>query len=54
MLADLPRKHATYDTHVSTKSMPFLKFLGIQLVLKFQEKIKQFLLLVFIYTAFTF
>ena len=53
-LADLPRKHATCDTHVSTKRMPFLKLLDIQLALEFQEKIQQFLLLDFIYTAFIF
>ena len=52
-LAGLPHKHATYDTYVRAKSMSFLKLLGIQLALKFQEKIQQSLLLVFIYTAFT-
>ena len=46
ILADLLRKHATYDTDVSTKSMSFLKHLDIQLALKIQEKIQQFLLLV--------
>ena len=53
-LAGLPRKHATYGTHVSTKSMSFLKLLSIQLALKFQEKIQQFLLFVFIYIVFNF
>ena len=53
-LAGLTSKHATYGTHVSTKSMPFPKLLDIQLALKFQEKIQQFLLLVFIYKVFTF
>ena len=53
-LANLPRRHATCKTHTLTKSMPFLKPLGIQLALKFQEKIQQFLLLVIIYTTALF
>ena len=54
-LANLPRKHTTCKSHILTNSMPFLKPLGIQLALKFQEKIQQFLLLVIVYTtAFIF
>ena len=53
-LAGLPLKYATYDIHVSTNSMPLLKLLSIQLALRFHEEIQQVLLLVFIYTAFTF
>ena len=41
-LAGLPDKHTTYDTKVSTISMPFLKLLGIQLALKFQEVFSSF------------
>ena len=53
-LTGLSCKYATYDTHVCTKSIPFLRILGIQLTLKFQEKIQQFSLLFLIYTAFAF
>ena len=53
-LAGLTSKHATYGTQASTKSMPYPKLLDIQLALKFQEKIQQFLLLVFIYIVFNF
>ena len=51
-LAGLQRKHTTYVTHVSVKSMLFLKLLGIQLALRFQGKIQQFLLSVFIFTLY--
>ena len=56
-LVGLPRKHATYDTHVCTNSMPFLKLLGNilkLLVLRFQKEIQQFLLLAIIFKDFTF
>ena len=56
-LARLPRKHVNHITHNSTNifqtpeySIKLLKLLG----LKFQEEIQQFLLLIFIFTAFTF
>ena len=52
VLAGLPPRHATYDTHSSTNSMPFLRLLRIQL--KPLQEIQQFLLLVFIFTVFTF
>ena len=55
ILAGLLRKHSTYDTHASTNSTPFVKFLCIQLsflALKFIEEIQQFLLSVFIYSLY--
>ena len=59
-LACLPRKHVTRSTHDSTHSVLFLKTPGYSikllklLCLKFREEIQQFLLFIFIVTAFTF
>ena len=49
-LARLPHKHAIHGTHDSQNSTSFIKLLAI-LGLKLQE---QFLLLLFVFTAFTF
>ena len=47
--------HATYDTHICTKSMPFLKPQVSNSLSNSKRKFSSFLLLVFIYTtAFTF
>ena len=50
MLARLPHKHAIHGTHDSPNSTSFIKLLAI-LGLKLQE---QFLLLLLVFTAFTF
>ena len=59
-LACLPRKHATHANHDSANSNAIsqtpgypIKLLNL-LGLKFQGEIQQFLLLIFIFTAFTF